>query len=488
MSAPHLQLVEPPAADPATSLADALASEQPEVVLAGVAGAGKTTLVRRLEGALLQCAPTNKAARRLQSVTGRPTTTIHALIYGAGVEQWVRPDGEVCRGWEDDDGVRHDAPGCPGCECSSRLAFGPPKELDEAKLLVVDEASMVGKRTADDIRTAAEGRQILWVGDPAQLPPVGDVPGVDLQNPDVLLTKVWRTDGGILQLATAIRTAETWEDLIVALDASYPDVVIARGGPAAMAEWRSQLRSRMAITHTNRDRQATNALVRQRLAPARRAAGRVGSLVAGERLLIRQNVRGDGGAVVISNGEVYAALTTEPVGNTPYVAVTGQLDGELAAPVRRFAVHPEFLDALGNDDWARLAKTMAAELKPHTERCDACRGSGAMLCIECGWETEPFSKQVTPPRGWCPSCAGPRTLIPGLPNGDVKCSCGPFAGLQVVNAQYGYAITAHAAQGSEAEEVGVLWTPGSHRRSFEVGRAWLYTAVTRARSRLWVRR
>jgi ATP-dependent exoDNAse (exonuclease V) alpha subunit len=55
-----------------------------------------------------------------------------------------------------------------------------------------------------------------------------------------------------------------------------------------------------------------------------------------------------------------------------------------------------------------------------------------------------------------------------------------------VNGQYGYAITAHAAQGSEAEEVGVLWTPHSHRRSFPDARAWLYTAVTRARSRLWV--
>ena len=485
MSAPHLQLVE--AADPATSLADALASEQPEVVLAGVAGAGKTTLVRRLEGALLQCAPTNKAARRLQSVTGRPTTTIHALIYGAGVEQWVKPDGEVCRGWEDDDGVRHDAPGCPGCECSSRLAFGPPKELDEARLLVVDEASMVGKRTADDIRTAAEGRQILWVGDPAQLPPVGDVPGVDLQNPDVLLTKVWRTDGGILQLATAIRMAETWEDLVIALDASYPDVVIARGGPTAMAEWRSQAPSRMAITHTNKDRQTTNALVRQRLAPARRTAGRVGSLVAGERLLIRQNVRGDGGAVIISNGEVYAALSTEPVPGTPYVAITGQLDGELAAPVRRFAVHPEFLDAHGNDEWGRQARAMVEDLKPFTQRCEACRGSGAYICCECGTETPPWTDNAsTSTRGWCPSCVGPRGLVPSVPLASHACTCGPFAGLQVVNTQYGYAITAHAAQGSEAEEVGVLWTPGSHRRSFEDGRAWLYTAVTRARTRLWV--
>jgi hypothetical protein len=120
--------------------------------------------------------------------------------------------------------------------------------------------------------------------------------------------------------------------------------------------------------------------------------------------------------------------------------------------MRRFIVDPNFLGAHGNDDWGRQARGMKEALRPHTTKCWTCRGGG-----DAGPEPDP-----------------------------APCSCGPFAGLATVNAQYGYAITAHAAQGSEAEEVGVLWTPHSHRRSFEDARSWLYTAVTRARSRLWV--
>jgi ATP-dependent exoDNAse (exonuclease V) alpha subunit len=454
--------------DPSTELAAALASGAPEVTLSGVAGTGKTTLVRDLRGALLQVAPTNKAARRLQDVTGRETTTIHSLIYGAAREEWVRPDGGVCQGYQEDPAdpasPHHEPPGCPGCTCTSRLAFGAPKGLDSATLLVVDEASMVGRRTADDIRRAATGRQILWVGDPAQLPPVGDEPGVALADADVLLTRVWRSDGGILQLATAIREAEGWEDLNAALSHQYTDVTIASGGIDAVAEWRVGHPDRMAITHTNRDRQGVNADVRRRLA-ALRGPARAGPLVAGDRLLIRQNVRGEGGTVIIANGEVHAVIETEPVPDTPYIAVTCQLDGVPSAPSRRFVVHPAFLAAHGNDDWGRQARVMRDTLRPHTTKCWTCRG---------GDEPPPWEIEHD----------GPGYDEPGYD--EPPCDCPPFAGLAPVNAQYGYAITAHAAQGSEAEEVGVLWTPHSHRRSFEDARSWLYTAVTRARSRLWV--
>lgn len=86
---------------------------------------------------------------------------------------------------------------------------------------------------------------------------------------------------------------------------------------------------------------------------------------------------------------------------------------------------------------------------------------------------------------WCESCNGPRDVAviyiePG------ECECGPFAGLPLVNCHYGFAITAHVSQGSEADEVGVHWTPHSHRRNFEDARSWLYTAVTRARNWLGI--
>ncbi|MEM6931286.1 MAG: ATP-binding domain-containing protein, partial [Myxococcota bacterium] len=124
----------------------------------------------------------------------------------------------------------------------------------------------------------------------------------------------------------------------------------------------------------------------------------------------------------------------------------------------------------------------------HTLRCVACRRREQRSCVDCG-----ELGRVMPPRGtlpariWCETCQGPRDWMPQRLDEETEpCTCGPLAGLQLVNCQYGYAITAHVAQGSEAREVAVHWTPHSHRRSFEDGRAWLYTALTRARDRLTI--
>lgn len=65
----------------------------------------------------------------------------------------------------------------------------------------------------------------------------------------------------------------------------------------------------------------------------------------------------------------------------------------------------------------------------------------------------------------------------------------PWWDVALVNCQYGYALTCHAAQGCEAQEVGVVWTSFDWwlaEREFEDARAWLYTAVTRAAGSLTV--
>lgn len=497
-----LRLVEDADDDPMELLMAALRSGQPEVVLSGFAGAGKTTLVKQLSGGKIgYAAPTNKAARRLAEVTGREVTTIHSLIYGQAREEWVKPSGKVCGGYDDDDGVSHPAPGCPGCQCSSRLRFGAPRELDDVTLLVIDEASMVGRQTAADIRRAVSEMerdvQVLWVGDPAQLPPVMDTPGVDLDEADVMLTHVWRADGGILALATAIRTAESLDDIdaIVSRAAmgEFPDVVVARGGVNAVAEWRIGAPERMAITHTNKDRQGVNARVRHLLEDRRRAAGRAGQFVAGDRLLVRQNVRNGDGPMMMVNSEVYAVTRTEPLDDC--VAVHATLDGERGID-RRFIVAPEYLGEHGNDAFGRQSRMIRISLERHTTRCSWCRGVSGVeaVCSQPGWfdslaldgAVEGDGPACEPVEGDVgPACAG--SGIVGDCEVPTLCRCGPYVGWPLVNCQYGFAMTAHVAQGSEAEEVGVLWTPWSHRRDFATARSWLYTAVTRARSslRIW---
>lgn len=467
---------------PGDDLEAALATGALEVVLSGCAGTGKTTLVKGLRREHVLCAPTNKAARRLEQVTGRPTTTVHSLIYGAPTEHWLKPDGSTCRGWEDDDGVKHPPPGCPGCRCTREIRFDPPAGLEDTRLVVVDEASMIGRELAADIREAVrrhlDDAQVLWVGDPAQLPPVKDEPGVDLHTADVMLTQVWRADGGILRIATEIRQAESFADLEAILGraaaGAYADVRVHEGGVEALAEWRVADESRMAITHTNRDRQAINHHVHHLLEPRRAARGVGGPLCPGDRLLLRANVRGRGGDVVMRNSEVYALLDVDRLEGELYL-VEGRLDGERSEPRRQWVVAADYLGEQRNEPFARAARGLRERLRPHTDECWSCRNDRPRwYCPSCQLPT-PIS--VTTART-CPGCGSePQWLT---------CGCGPLVGTKLVNCHYGYAITAHAAQGSEAFEVGVHWTPYSHRRSFEDARAWLYTAVTRARRRLGI--
>jgi exodeoxyribonuclease-5 len=134
------------------TILDALAEGRP-AVLAGYAGTGKTTLLAELVPALqsqgrrvLLMAPTHKAvavaARRLPGV--RAETLQRAL----GMTLCTCDDGE------------------------QRLMPGTP--VDGHDVWIVDEASMVGQDLYEAVSEAARamGLGVVWVGDPAQLPPV----------------------------------------------------------------------------------------------------------------------------------------------------------------------------------------------------------------------------------------------------------------------------------------------------------------------------
>jgi hypothetical protein len=115
----------------------------PLSVITGGPGTGKTTIcriiadvVRARGGTILGFAPTGIAARRLEQLTGIPSSTIHrALIPGGYIET-----GGMAR-----------------CDVA-----------------VVDEASMLDARTFEAVLAAAHGQaaHLVIVGDPDQLPPV----------------------------------------------------------------------------------------------------------------------------------------------------------------------------------------------------------------------------------------------------------------------------------------------------------------------------
>ena len=159
-------------------------------LLTGGPGTGKSrtvaTVVRLAEEAGLRvalAAPTGRAAKRLEELTGASASTLHRLLGAQGT--------------------------------TGGFARGEEWPLD-ADLVVVDEASMLDVELAAALLDAcADGTHLLLVGDPAQLPSVG--PGRvlgDLVDAGALpvheLATLYRQaqGGAIARLATAVRGGE----------------------------------------------------------------------------------------------------------------------------------------------------------------------------------------------------------------------------------------------------------------------------------------
>ena len=155
--------------------------------LAGYAGTGKTFTARAIAEALAGsktafCAFTGKAALVMRQ-HGMCAQTIHSLIYHV-------------------DTVTVRTPGGP----RKRIVSTLKDRLDpKPELIIVDEASMVGKKLLADLKSF--DIPILTIGDPFQLPPVCDEESELLQHPDVILDEIVRQDAGsaIPRLADKIR-------------------------------------------------------------------------------------------------------------------------------------------------------------------------------------------------------------------------------------------------------------------------------------------
>jgi exodeoxyribonuclease V alpha subunit len=140
-------------------------------VLTGGPGVGKTKCTKEIvaeaeaaNATIALCAPTGRAARRLEEATGHEAMTIHRLL------EWM-----------------------PGRE----PAFRPGRPLP-ADLVIVDESSMLNLRLAEVLLGGlAESTHVVLVGDADQLPPIGaGKPFEDLiasgAAPVVRLTQIFR--------------------------------------------------------------------------------------------------------------------------------------------------------------------------------------------------------------------------------------------------------------------------------------------------------
>ena len=169
---------------------DRLARGERYTGLRGYAGTGKTFLVSRLVEQLVEedctvtvCAPTHKAVQVLSEELGDAPVEMQTLHSFLGLRLSPTEDGEY--------ELVHDE----GCDFTEGV-------------VIVDEASMIGREEWKHIEDTSGFVQWLFVGDPAQLPPVNEDPSPALDVPGPTLETIHRqaADNPILELATQIRT------------------------------------------------------------------------------------------------------------------------------------------------------------------------------------------------------------------------------------------------------------------------------------------
>ena len=448
-------------------------------VLRGSAGTGKTTLIAKLVNMLeemnLSCsllAPTGRAARilgnKIKQITGNPGyegSTIHRAIY-------TLTHLEVNEGAEtaNDPGVR--------------MIFPLKEEESVVSLFVIDESSMVGdKENHGDFMQFGSGRllmdivtfarmsrpgrtkdhltKLLFVGDPVQLPPVGENASpavsdaylseqfeVKVDSFDLKTVMRQAQDSAILDRATELRDAmlaERFNKFSLQPNGQDIEQVDARRAVDLIVQGLQTKASNVAVVHSNATALEYNRNIRD---------GRWGDaslpIQIGETLLINKNST----THLLSNGDLVKVMEVGADAQCVPVNLKGGHHVELW--FRNVTV--AFRDADGSIIQTNclvlenLLDSPHRELTPLEQRA---------LLVD-------FRKRHPDLH---PKSAEFRRTIRNDPY---------FNALQV---KYGYAMTCHKAQGGEWNTVIVDFESNAGSRNASFFR-WAYTAITRAAKKL----
>jgi exodeoxyribonuclease V len=245
-------------------------------ILKGYAGTGKTTIVSALVNVLPKLqrksslmAPTGRAAKVLAAYAQRPANTIHRKIYFARTTK------------------------------EGKIALKLQQNLHKQTLFIVDEASMIQHSSLSDGGVFAsrnllddlfeyvfngEGCRMMFIGDTAQLPPVGleHSPALDfvflrkaynllIDNHE--LTEVVRQekDSGILVNATSVRNQIMRQEWGLPLFTIQPYVDVRRINGSELEEElnsafsRSDKESSVVVCRSNKRANIFNREIRKRI-------------------------------------------------------------------------------------------------------------------------------------------------------------------------------------------------------------------------------
>ena len=392
-------------------------------VITGPAGTGKTRMIAEVIAALglkpaevKLVAPTNKACDVLRSKLAKglgfrgKVSTLHSLLY------------------------KYQVPPAPDGEDLAFKVIGLKAVDPSVKLLVCDEASML----ADiDVETMQKGYRTLFLGDPAQLPPVlegreenGRQAGTSdlLLSPDAELTTIHRQSesSSILEAADIVRSGGWLQPTLFDDDATH--VLDEAEGHVTREEFLQLLKEAEAVlVARNVTRIRVNEMIRELRGYVRHPGDWIPK--RGEILVSCDKISGVSspfpGEPEISNGQ---QLVVDEV-----VRVSRVLNGTTGQEVLSARVRAHF-----RDDPSVVGE----------------------------W---PISHEMLVGRHIVGDEVSTR-LIAGPRSGVLRCD-------------WGYALTVHKAQGSEWGRVVVI-DHGSYDR---IGaRQWNYVALTRARQSVTV--
>lgn len=173
--------------------------EQQVFKIFGYAGCGKTTLAVEIANTLgrrvMAATFMGKAALMMKKKGFQSTSTIHSLIYRVEKQEVEVLDKNT----QKPTGERRIEP---------VFILNDESPLLDAKLLIVDEMSMVGEELAKDLLSF--NVPILVLGDPGQLPPIKGTGYFVSGQPDIMLTEIHRQalDNPIIRMSMDIRTGK----------------------------------------------------------------------------------------------------------------------------------------------------------------------------------------------------------------------------------------------------------------------------------------
>lgn len=261
----------------------------PFFYLAGYAGTGKTFLARDLAKGLKAefAAFTGKAALQMSRAGCSGASTIHSAIYNV----------------EEKNG-------------QTRFKLNPQSGFASADLVVIDEVSMVGTELGQDVLSF--GVPVLVLGDPAQLPPVGQDTGFFTKGkPDFFLSEIRRQalDNPIIQMATEVRQQRSLKL------GQYGESRVVRDGVLTQGEFKA---ADQVLCGTHRTRRNVNRKFRRILGYDNWHLPQVG-----ERLVCTKNCK----LTRIFNGGMFEVVEAEYGSGDEFSMIVQSLDFTNRKPI-----------------------------------------------------------------------------------------------------------------------------------------------------------